>query len=94
MKCNERHHWVEQVEHVLQHVAEDGHGVLLFGGERFAVDHGLLDLRKRQMLVSVMPTQAWSRLSTCAFALRATPFGSDIRKQVFVHRSPCRLLSK
>ena len=35
---------MEQVEHVLQHVAEDGHRVLLFGGERFAVDHGLLNL--------------------------------------------------
>jgi len=45
MKCNERHHRVEQVEHVLQHVAEDGHGVLLLGGERFAVDHGLLDFK-------------------------------------------------
>ena len=36
---------MEQVEHVLQHVAEDSHGVLLFGGERFAVDHGLLDFQ-------------------------------------------------
>ena len=35
---------MQQVEHVLQHVAEDGHGVLLFGGERLAVDHGLLNL--------------------------------------------------
>ena len=45
MKCNEWHHRVEQVEHVLQHVAEDGHGVLLLGGARFAVDHGLLDFK-------------------------------------------------
>ncbi len=64
---NERHHRVEQVKHVLQHVAENCHCVLLFGGERFAVDHGLLDLRKRQMLASVMPTQAWARLSAYAF---------------------------
>ena len=64
---NERHHRVEQVKHVLQHVAEDSHRVLLFGGEGLAVDHGLLDLRKRQMLASVMPTQAWSRLSSYAF---------------------------
>lgn len=38
-------------------------------------------LRKYQMLGSVISMQAWLRLSSYAFALRATPFGSDIRKK-------------
>ena len=43
--------------------------------------------QRRSMLASVMSKWIWPRLSAYAFALRATPFGSDIRKWIFVHHS-------
>ena len=53
---DERHHRVQEVKHVLQHVAEEGHGVLLFCGQSFAVDHSLLDFKV--LAANVIPHEA------------------------------------
>ena len=47
---------------------------------------------KNQMLASVIAMRARARLSAYAFALRATPCGSDIGLQAILHHSPFRCL--